>query len=201
LLLAPSPSPSPFLNFWLTPDQQGRWLMDHGKFAAAAERFTDPLWKGLAYYVNEDFEAASKQLEQVTPKTPEIYFDLANAYAQQEDYKTALKYYDRALGMRSDYADAQANRKLVQAKYDRQQELAKERTQEQSGDLKADKVVQDDTPTSDQKNDHPRPTQGGLGTMGMTDLWLQNVQTTPADFLKQKFQYQLQEEATQGENL
>jgi len=208
LLLAPSPSPpssplatSPFLDLWLTPDQQGRWLMDHGKFAAAAERFTDPLWKGLAYYVNQDFEAASKQLEQVTPKTPEVYFDLANAYAQQEDYKTALKYYDRALGMRSDYADAQANRKLVQAKYDRQQELAKERTQEQSGDLKANKIVQDDTPTSDQKNDHSRPTQGGLGTMGMTDLWLQNVQTTPADFLKQKFQYQLQEESTQRDNL
>jgi hypothetical protein len=35
----------------------------------------------------------------------------------------------------------------------------------------------------------------------MTDVWLQNVQTTPADFLKQKFQYQLQEESTQGENL
>jgi Ca-activated chloride channel family protein len=189
------------VDLWLTPDQQGRWLMDHGKFAAAAERFTDPLWKGLAYYVNSDFEAASKQLEQVTPKTPEVYFDLANAYAQQEDYKTALKYYDRALGMRSDYADAQANRKLVQTRYDRQQELAKERTQEQEGDLKADKVVQDDTPPSDQKNDHPRPNQDALGTMGMTDLWLQNVQTTPADFLRQKFQYQLQEESSKGSNL
>jgi Ca-activated chloride channel family protein len=203
------PSPTPrtdainrvSVDLWLTPDQQGRWLMDHGKFAAAAERFTDPLWKGLAYYVNSDFEAASKQLEQVTPKTPEVYFDLANAYAQQEDYKTALKYYDRALGMRSDYADAQANRKLVQTRYDRQQELAKERTQEQEGDLKADKVVQDDTPPSDQKNDHPRPNQDALGTMGMTDLWLQNVQTTPADFLRQKFQYQLQEESSKGSNL
>jgi Ca-activated chloride channel family protein len=193
------PSLLTFINLWLTPEQQGRWLMDHGKFAEAAECFTDPLWKGLAYYVNEDFDAASKQFEQVTPKTPEIYFDLANAYAQQEDYKTALKYYDRALGMRLDYADAQANRKLVQARYNRQQELAKERTQEQEGDLKADKVVQDDTPTSEQKNDHPRPNQEGLGTVGMTDLWLQNVQTTPADFLKQKFQYQLQEESTTQE--
>jgi len=201
-LVSSSPTLSPaFLNLWLTPDQQGRWLMDHGKFDAAAEHFTDPLWKGLAYYLNEDFEAAAEQLAQVMPKTPEIYFDLANAYAQQEDYKTALKYYDRALAMRFDYADAQTNRDLVQARYDRQQELAKQRTQEQEGDLKADKVVQDDTPPPDQneKNEHPRPNQDGLETMEMTDIWLDNVQTTPADFLKQKFQYQLQEEATTQE--
>jgi len=184
--------PTSFLDLWLTPDQQGRWLLDRGRFEEAAERFADPLWKGLAYYVSEDFEAASEQFERVASKTPEVYFDLANSYAQQEDYKTALKYYDRALGMRVDFTDAQVNRDLVQARLEREEELAKKRPEEQEGDLKADKVVEDDTPPPDEKNDHPRPNQDGMGTIGMTDLWLQNVQTTPADFLKQKFRYQLE---------
>jgi Ca-activated chloride channel family protein len=206
---SPTRSPSPhrpllslptnFLNLWLTPDQQGRWLMEHGQYAAAAERFTDPLWKGLAYYVNEDFTAAAEQLTQVTPKTAALYFDLANAYAQQEDYETALKYYDRALGMRLDYPDARANRELVQARLVREQELAKQRPEEQSGDLKADQVIEDDMPPPNQDNEHPRPNQNGLETVDLTDMWLQNVQTTPADFLKQKFQYQLDAEPTMGE--
>ncbi|MGV2828012.1 vWA domain-containing protein [Myxosarcina sp. GI1(2024)] len=191
--------PNSFLNLWLTPDQQGRWLLDRDRYAEAAERFTDPLWKGIAYYVNEDFEAATEQFARVTPKTAEVYFDLANAYAQQEDYKTALKYYDRVLGMRLDYADAQANRDLVQARLDRERELAKQRPEEQEGDLKADKVVEDDTPPPERENDHPRPNQDGLGAIGMTDLWLQNVQTTPADFLKQKFRYQLESESATEE--
>lgn len=191
--------PTAFLNLWLTPDQQGRWLLNHGQYAEAAERFDDPLWKGVAYYVNEDFGAATAQFAQVSPKAPEAYFDLANAYAQAEDYKSALKYYDRALAMRLDYADAQANRDLVQARFDRQQELAKQRTEEQAGDLEADKIVEDDSPPPDQQeNKRPRPNRDGLGTADLTDLWLQNVQTTPADFLKQKFQYQLDQGSGPG---
>jgi Ca-activated chloride channel family protein len=129
--------PTSFVDLWFTPDQQGRWLLEHGRFDEAAERFTDPLWKGFAYYLNEDFEEASEQFKQVTPKTPEVYFNLANAYAQQEDYKTALKYYDRALAMRLDYEDASSNRDLVQARLEREEKLAKERPEEQQGDLKA----------------------------------------------------------------
>jgi hypothetical protein len=83
--------PSSFVNLWLTPDQQGRWLVEHGKYAEAAERFANPLWQGVAYYLNEDFESASEQFSQIEPKTAEIYFNLGNAYAQQEDYKNALK--------------------------------------------------------------------------------------------------------------
>jgi Ca-activated chloride channel family protein len=188
-------SPS-FINLWLTPDQQGRWLLDHGEYAEAAKRFDSPLWKGIAYYVNEEFEQAAEQFDQVKPKTPEVYFDLGNALAQQENYKDALKNYDRALGMRPDYDDAQTNRDLVQARLNREEELAKQRPEEEEGDLKADQIVEDDTPPpdNDDDNDHPRPNQDGLGGAALEDLWLQNVQTTPADFLKQKFQYQLEAE-------
>ncbi|EAZ92310.1 vWA domain-containing protein [Crocosphaera chwakensis] len=186
--------PSSFVNLWLTRDQQGRWLFERGNYADAAERFDNPFWKGIAYYINKDFEQATQQFSEIKPKTPEIYFNLGNAYAQQEDYKNALKNYDRALGMRSDYADAQNNRDLVQKLLEKEEELAKQRPEEQSGDLKADKIVEDDTPPSDddQDNDHPRPNLDGIGNTAIADLWLQNVQTTPADFLKQKFQYQLE---------
>lgn len=181
-----------FVNLWLTPDQQGRWLLDHGNYAAAAQHFDSSLWRGIAYYVNNDFDQAVAQFEQVNPKTAEVYFNLANALAQQENYKDSLKNYDRALGMRPNYDDAQRNRDLVQARLNREEELAKERPEEQEGDLKADQIVEDDTPPpNDEDNSHPRPNRDGLGGAAIEDLWLQNVQTTPADFLRQKFQYQL----------
>jgi Ca-activated chloride channel family protein len=208
LLLYPAPAwaftpppvlttlPASFVNLWLTPDQQGRWLLERGNYGEAAERFEDPLWKGSAYYLNESFEAAAEQFARIEPKTAEVYFDLGNAYAQQGDYKASLKNYDRALAIRLDYPAAQANRGLVQARLEREEELAKQRTEEQEGDLKADQVVEDDSPPpdqDDQENKQPRPNQDGFGDGALADLWLQNVQTSPADFLKQKFQFQLDE--------
>ena len=41
-----------FADLWLTPDQQGRLLLQRGNYAGAAAHFQDPLWKGIAHYYN-----------------------------------------------------------------------------------------------------------------------------------------------------
>ena len=40
-----------FLDLWLTPDQQGQRLFNHGEFGDAAERFSDPMHRGMALFV------------------------------------------------------------------------------------------------------------------------------------------------------
>ena len=46
------------VNLFLTADQQGRWYFERGDYTTAAERFRDPMWKGLAYYRTGDYASA-----------------------------------------------------------------------------------------------------------------------------------------------
>lgn len=201
----PSPtSPPPhllrsFINLWLTPDQQGRFFFERGNYAEAAERFEDPFWKGVAYYVNEDFKNAIAQFAQL--KTPEAYFNLGNAYAHSSNYKTAIKNYERALGMKPDFINAQLNRDIVQAQLEKEQKLKKEREQEQTGQMKPDyTIIEENTPLDkkEDRNQQQKSNSFDTGNDELAELWLRNVQTTPADFLKQKFQYQLEQTEVVG---
>ena len=49
------------LGLFLTGDQQGRWHFERGDYATAAQRFTDPLWKGWSLYRAGDFASALEQ--------------------------------------------------------------------------------------------------------------------------------------------
>ena len=46
------------LDLWLTPDQQGRYYYEKGEYQKAAERYEDPMWKGLALVRAGDDEGA-----------------------------------------------------------------------------------------------------------------------------------------------
>jgi len=43
------PSNFSWLDLWLTHDQQGRYYFQRGDYQKAAEKFDDPLWRGLAF--------------------------------------------------------------------------------------------------------------------------------------------------------
>ena len=47
-----------FVDLWLTANQQGQRAMDRGEYSEAAQLFEDPLWKGTAYYLEQDFSSA-----------------------------------------------------------------------------------------------------------------------------------------------
>ncbi len=49
---------------WWTADQRGRRLYDDGDYAAAAETFADPMWKGMALYAAKDFKACPEAFKQ-----------------------------------------------------------------------------------------------------------------------------------------
>jgi tetratricopeptide (TPR) repeat protein len=53
------------LNLWLSPDHQGRYYFKSGNYDEAAKRFKDPLWKGVSYYSNENYEAAIGEFAKV----------------------------------------------------------------------------------------------------------------------------------------
>lgn len=183
-----------FINLWRTPDQQGRQLFEKGEYAEAARRFEDPMWKGLALYFSRDFESAIQQFSRL--ETAESYFNLGNAYARIQDYPNAKAAYARALKLRPDYAEAGHNRDLIQALLDKQaREKKDEERSEPGSQLGADeiRIADPDDPQERQETegDPIELQQEMYSDEQLNEMWMRRVQTSPADFLRMKFAFQL----------
>ena len=188
-VLAAGSAQAAFIDWWLTPDQQGRVLFERGEYSQAAQRFSDPLWKGLAYYASEDFVSATSWLARVDTAYGRFY--LGNALAHQDRLAEALAAYDEALALEPEFEQAQFNRDWVQGLY----ELSQKEYEDfggTGGKLGADGFVFDDRA----KNAEQTMSEAEARSQGLTDdqiesIWMRRVQTTPAEFLAIKFSYQL----------
>jgi Ca-activated chloride channel family protein len=179
-----APAHAGVVDWFLTADQQGRWHFDRGDYAAAAEDFTDPMWKGTALYRAGDYKEALGELARLT--TPDAFFLMGNCQARLGDYEHAVQAYDAALKDRPTFPEATANRALVA------QLLKKQQDHEQEANEAADKP---DDVQFDEKGKHGKKGQveAPMPKQQTADLWMRNLQTSPADFLRMKFQIQAQE--------
>jgi Ca-activated chloride channel family protein len=183
-----------FIKLWLTADQQGRHFFEKQDYAKAAQRFDDPLWKGIAHYFNKDYEAAIQQFSRLD--TAESYFNLGNAYVHIKDYEKAIASYEQALIRKPDYEEAENNRKLVQAILDKlakEEEKDKEKAQPGS-QLGADEVKmadpEDPTKREETEGEPLELQQEMFSDEQLNEMWMRRVQTSPADFLRSKFAFQ-----------
>lgn len=171
-----------FVDLWLTADQQGRRHFDRGEYVEAAAAFEDPMWQGAAHYRNGDYEHAAEAFGRST--TAEASFNLGNAYVMAGRYEEALAGYEAALADRPDWPEAIANRDAVRALLERPMELPEE--EQASGEPSFDP----DEITFDEKGK-----QGQLGQIEveqlnddqLAEMWLRRLQTSPADFMRQRF--------------
>jgi Ca-activated chloride channel family protein len=210
LFLAQSPAPAfaqeadtktgisrAIADLWLTPDQQGRLLMQRGDYHAAAIRFEQTSWKALAYYYGEEFMLAAEYFSR--SDSDDALFNEANARAQARDYVRARDRYDRLLARNPDYPGAASNRATVQAIIEETNRLS-ESQQEEAGVSGEDKELGGDDAipadgadktTFDQAELLQLSAQDILQDPATSEMWLRSVQQNPADFLAIKFNMQL----------
>ncbi|MEM7135995.1 MAG: VWA domain-containing protein [Myxococcota bacterium] len=183
-----------FVDLWLTPDQQGRLLFDRGEFVEAAQRFDDPMWKGIAFYAAEDWPSAIGALSNVD--SPEGHYNLGNAYAQNRQWITAIQQYDAALSKRPTFREARANRDLLQGMLDRMREADDPEenakgvpppSEEDAITLREDQKAPSDNPDLDRAMEIDREAAESAISDATLELWMRRVDTKPADFLAQKF--------------
>ena len=177
-------------GLWRSPDRQGQLLMEKGEYLPAAERFTDPMQRGSAYFKAGEFKKALSVYNSVV--TPEGVYNRGNAQMMLGSYDSAIALYDRALEERPGWEAATANRAIAVA---RKAALAPPESDDggTGGQLEADEIVFDDQA----KNGSSEQEVDGGEAMSddeMRGLWLRKVQTKPADFLRAKFSYQFQRE-------
>jgi Ca-activated chloride channel family protein len=176
--LAPSAYAGPVADAFFTPDQQGRWAFEHQHYPQAAKLFSDPYWRGMAAYQAADFPEALASFAQLD--TAPAHFYLGNSYVRLSRFPEAIAAYEHALKLQPEFPQATANLALAQA-------LLKDREdQQQAGppNEKPDEVKFDNT------NKGGKQIQSKVRTANSDQQWLDNLTTSPAMFLKQKFSLQ-----------
>ncbi len=183
-----------FLDLWLTPDQQGRWFFEKGEYEKAANRFEDTMWKGIAFYMHEDFEAAAALFARI--ETPDGYFNLGNALAQGQEYVQAVAAYRRALEMDPGFKDAKKNMRIIQAIIDEINRVSAAQKPEPGegsrplGDepLRADGAEQ---VIFGKKEEEHYSADQILNDPELNEIWMRQVQQDQARFLSLKFHMQV----------
>ena len=186
-----------FADLWLTADQQGRLLMERGRYHEAAKRFDNPLWKGLAFYYGEEFMQAAEYFSR--SDSDDALFNEANARSHARDYVRAVARYDRLLARSPNYPGAEDNRQQVQTLIDETNRLSESQQAEEG-------VSGEDVEPG---GDDAIPAQGAdeiqlkqlevvqltaeqiLQDPATSEMWLRSVQHDPANFLSIKFNMQL----------
>ena len=162
---------------FFTRDQQGRWAFEHEHFPQAAALFVDPYWKGIAAYHAADYDVALASFARL--QTPQAYFYLGNIYVKRFKFDQAIDAYQQALQLQAQFPEASANLALAKA-------LQKDTdsAEQNAPEVKPDQIKMDKAPGKGQS----KPVQ--TEQAASDELWLQNLSTSPAKFLKQKFSLQ-----------
>ncbi len=167
---------------FFTRDQQGRWAFEHEHLPQAAALFVDPYWKGVAAYHAADYDLALATFARLD--TPQAYFYLGNIYVRRFKFNKAIAAYTQALKLQPQFPEATANLALAQA-------LLKdtESAEKNAPETKPDEVKFDKAPGKGQSK------KVETEQAASDALWLQNLTTSPAKFLRQKFSLQDQQGA------
>ncbi|WEK07101.1 MAG: VWA domain-containing protein [Candidatus Pseudomonas colombiensis] len=162
---------------FFTPDQQGRWAFEHGHYPAAAALFVDPYWKGIAAYQAADYDLALASFARLD--SAPAYFYLGNIHVRRFKFDQAIAAYQQALKVQPQFPEASTNLALAIA-------LKKdtESAEQNAPEVKPDAIKFDKAPGKGQSK--AVQTQQASND----DLWLQNLSTSPAQFLRHKFSLQ-----------
>jgi Ca-activated chloride channel homolog len=190
-LLFPTPTAQDlrqrFLDLWLTPDQQGRYLFEKRNYPAAAQHFADPMWKGEAFARAGNYATALDQF--ALEDSAEAWYNQGNCLAHLGKFPEAVRAYEQALQRRPNWNDAQENLTLARSlipppkKNDEQQAAP---PNPERGDTEQDEKRKKGKEIAQQVQMNPEK---------MADIWMRNIQTSPADFLRRRFAIQASEES------
>ncbi|MBY5425148.1 MULTISPECIES: VWA domain-containing protein [Rhizobium] len=164
------------IDMWLTSDQQGRIAFERGNYDEAADRFVDPMWKGVALYRAGKFREAIDAFASID--TAESWYDQGNALLQLSKFEQAVAAYEKALDKRSEWPDAKANLTIAQQLLKQQKEKQEEQPEQPSEDP--------DSVQFDEKGKEGKEGQIDIAEQ-TSEMWMKNINVSPADLMARKF--------------
>ena len=178
----PRQSHADFIDWWLTPDQQGQQAWNSGNYTTAAENFEDSYRIGLAWYKAGEYQKAIDVFQlQATAKAA---FYEGNSYVQQKRWDEALEAYDIALGRQPNFSQAQENRDKVAAIM---VELKKKREDRRAGQNEEAMDAADEIRVGEKGNEGVEVELEKSDQAVQPENWLNGLKVTPAQLLRNKF--------------
>jgi Ca-activated chloride channel homolog len=185
------PSHFSWIDLWLTHDQQGRHYFEKGEYSKAAETFDNPLWRGIASARAGNYDAALNAF--ALSDTAEAWYNQGDALAHLGKYPEAGTAYQQALDRRHAWKEAEENLALVQSLIPKPKDEKKKGNEEQE----EAPTTPPDQMKFDEKGKGGKRAQIKAYPIKMADIWMRNIQTTPADFLRRRFAIQAAEDHQQ----
>jgi Ca-activated chloride channel family protein len=177
-----------WIDLWLTRDQQGRYYFQKDDYQQAALSFEDPLWKGVALARAQDYQDALNAF--ALDDSAEAWYNQGDALAHLGRYPEAAQAFQQALARRHPWIDAQKNLELVQSLIPKPKKKDKDQEQEMAPNLPPDQIKFDEKG----KHGKSQTVQAKVDPKKMAEIWMRNIQTTPADFLRRRFAIQAAQE-------
>ena len=172
-----------WVDWFLTPDQQGMRAYRDKQYARAAELFVDPMWKGQALLRAGQYEAAAELFAGLD--TAEAAFAEGLARIRNRQYRPGVRAYETALERRPDFPEARINLEIARAIVD-YVETAQEQsdTGEESG-IGADEIVFDNESGKGADTQIEAPDEDAPPLSA--DQWMRGIDTEMGDFLRSRF--------------
>lgn len=138
-------------------------LFNEGRYAQAAEIFSDPAWKGLALYRSSQWWRAAEAF--VRANDALSAYNLGNTYVQLGYYALALEAYQQALALDSSLEDAQHNADIMR-KLLAEDEEERQRSGRQSNGSEIERLDSDEPDDGGQGEGGEEQTQKGDNAPG-----------------------------------
>ena len=173
--------------FWQTADQRGYDDYQQRDYASAERRFQNPQWRAAACYRRGDFSCAT-EIYAMT-EGAEAAYNLGNALAHSRkpgSLTGALASYQKALSHQPDWPLARHNQRVIA-------ELLIAQNSKKKSDDDGETGEPNETPDGtvvDDKAKHGKPGEVSIEKLdpnAIEQLWLRNVKTDPAAFLRLRF--------------
>ena len=127
---------------WSRRDQQGQAAFANEEYERAAKLFEQSQWQAAALYRAENYAESAAVLDGID--IPQANFNRGNALAKAQEFKAAIKAYERTLEQQPDHEDAQFNLDLLKQMQQQQQQSEDQQQEQQDGDQQQESDQQQD---------------------------------------------------------
>ncbi|ALM51702.1 VWA domain-containing protein [Halomonas huangheensis] len=169
-------------NAFLTPDQQGRWLMRQRDFDRAALHFREPTWQAYAMYRDGQYAEAAELLGHLD--TADAAFTQGLALIKSRQYRPAVDAFQTVLERDPDYPEGERNLALARQILDYVEETREQSDTGEEAGIGADDVVYDNESNQGQETQQTGDDGDGVLT---ADQWISTLDTDTGDYLRQRF--------------
>lgn len=176
-----------WLDWFLTPDQQGRLAYENKDFSKAADIFLDPMWQGYALMKAGRYEEAAQALSRLD--SPEAAFTEGLSRIRNREYRPGARAFETALVRRPGWTEAEHNRDVawaIVAYVEAAQEASD--TGEEAG-IGADEIVFDNEANRGAETRIEAPAEDA--TPLTADQWIDSIDTDMGDFLRSRFLFDM----------